>query len=140
MNTAIAVIVILLGALAWVGQLLSTLVPETAAKLGLIEKPEEVDPAFYADARGEAIWDSLALWTLPLAGVLILLGHPWWPTFGLAGGAIYVYFGGRGIVTRMMLKNRGVRIGAPSTAMVYYVTLALWGLSGAAMITWSLLV
>ncbi len=133
MQTAIAITVIVLGTLAWVGQLLSALVPATAAKLGLIERPDQVDPAFFADARGEAIWDVFALWGLPLAGVLLLLGHPGWPTVGVVGGAVYVYFAGRGIVTRAMLRRWGIRIGPQSTTVVYTVTLLLWGASGAAM-------
>jgi len=139
MDTAIAIIIILLGALAWVGQLFSALVPLTAARLGLIESEEMVDPAFYADARGEAIWDSFVLWGLPLAGVLLLLEHPWWPHLGLAGGAIYLYFAGRGVISRMMLRRREIRIGLPSTALVFNVALLLWGISGGAMVALSLL-
>ena len=139
MFTTIAIVAILLGLLAWVGQLLSALVPSIAARLGLIENPRDVDPAFYADARGEAIWDTFVLWTLPLAGLLLLLDHGWWPHFGLAGGAVYIYFGGRGIVSRVVLRKHGIRAGAPSAALVYNITLALWALSGGAMAALSLL-
>ena len=47
--------------------------------------------------RGEAIWDSVTLWTLPLAGVLLLLNNPLWVYFGLVGGGMYLYFAGRGL-------------------------------------------
>ncbi len=52
MNTAIAIIVILL------------------------EPAEVMDPAFFAHARGEAILGAFVLWCLPLAGVLSLIEHP----------------------------------------------------------------
>ena len=39
--------------------------------MGLTETQADVDPAFNADIRGEAIWDTAVLWTLPLAGLLL---------------------------------------------------------------------
>ncbi len=37
--------------------------------LGLTEPESDVDPAVYADIRGEAIWDATITWTLPIAGL-----------------------------------------------------------------------
>jgi hypothetical protein len=56
---------------------------------GLNETEGEVDPAFYADVRGEAIWDSFILWRLPAAGILLMWSSLLWPYFGLAGGGMY---------------------------------------------------
>ena len=94
--------------------------------LGLLNR--NVDPAFFADIRGEAIWDTLTLWTLPAAGVLLLLNHYWWPYFGLIGGGMYVYFAGRGIFVRLTMQRRGIRIGKPETLKVVYTFLFIWGL------------
>ena len=46
------------------------------------------------------------MWTLPLAGLLLIVGHEAWAWLGLVGGGMYVYFGGRGILTRLELQRR----------------------------------
>jgi len=110
----------------WLGQTISALSPKLAIKLGLTERESEVDSTFYADVRGEAIWDSLILWTLPVAGILLLLNNGFWAYFGLIGGGSYLYFAGRGIATRLVLQRRGIQIGAPSTLKLFYGFLGLW--------------
>jgi len=110
----------------WSGQIIATLFPKLAVKMQLVEPEPEVDPTFYIDARGEAIWDSLILWTLPIAGILLILNNGVWAYFGLVGGGGYLYFAGRGIVTRMVLQRKGIRIGAPGTLKLFYGFLILW--------------
>lgn len=127
------VILFFISSIGYIGQLISAIWPATAVKLGLTEAEADVDPTFYADMRGEAIWDTAILWTLPLAGVLLLLNNPLWVYFGLVGGGMYLYFAGRGIVVRRMMQRRAIRIGNPGTLKVAYTFLTLWGL--AAVIT-----
>ena len=79
------------------------LAPNAAARVGLSEPESDVDSTFYADARGEAAWDMLSLWTLIVAGVLLMLNSSLWPYFGLVGGGMYLYFAGRGIIVRLEL-------------------------------------
>ena len=76
------------------------------------------------------MWDSLTLWTMVVAGVLLLAGNSWWPYFGLVGGAIFVYFAGRGIATRRAIQQAGFSVGNPKTVTQAYVALALWGSVG----------
>ena len=95
----------------WLGQTATVLFPKLAAKLKLTEPEADVDPAFYADVRGEALWDMRILWTLPVAGILLLLGNSLWAYFGLVGGGMYLYFAGRGIIVRLAMQRRGIRIG-----------------------------
>jgi hypothetical protein len=114
----------------WLGQTISVLSPKFAVKLGLTERESEVDSTFYADARGEAIWDSLILWTLPVAGILLIMNSGLWAYFGLVGGGSYLYFAGRGIATRLIIQRRGIRIGASRTVKLFYAFLALWALIG----------
>ena len=123
------VILIIISGISYVGQVISTFWPDTAARWGLTESEADVDPAFYADMRGEAYWDTAVLWTLPAAGLLLVLNHPAWMIFGLVGGGIYLYFAGRGIIVRLILQRHSVRIGSPETLKVAYLFLALWGLS-----------
>ena len=100
------------------------------AKLGLTEPESDVDPTYYSDARGEAIWDTMITWVLPAAGILILLNNPLWAYFGLVGGGIYLYFAGRGIAQRLEMQRRGIRIGKPKSVGAAFVFLFLWGLIG----------
>jgi hypothetical protein len=95
--------------------------------LGLTESESGVDPTFYADVRGEAIWDTIILWTLPVVGILLILNNALWAYFGLVGGGSYLYFAGRGIVVRLAMQRRGIRIGKPGTLKLFYVFLTLWG-------------
>ena len=131
MNIIWGVILIIISGIGYFGQVISTFWPETAARLGLTEIEDEVDPAFHADMRGEAYWDTAILWTLPVAGVLLLLDNPAWVYFGLAGGGMYLYFAGRGIVVRKVMQRRSIHIGKPESLKVAYLFLALWGITAA---------
>jgi len=124
------IVLIVLSLVCWGGQLISWLSPRTAERLTLTEVESDVDPAFYGDIRGEAAWDTLTLWTLLAAGVLLTVDRSEWAYFGLIGGAMYVYFAGRGIFTRLAIRNRGLRIGSPSNVTTAFVALSVWGLAG----------
>ena len=112
----------------WLGQTISALSPRLAVKMQLTEPESDVDPAYYADVRGEAIWDTMILWTLPVAGILLILNNALWAYFGLVGGGTYLYLAGRGIAVRLAMQRRGIRIGASGTLKLFYVFLTLWGL------------
>jgi hypothetical protein len=127
MENAWAVVLIVFGLLAWAGQTLSWFAPRTAEKLSLVENRESVEPVYWADIRGEALWDFLTLWTLVVAGVLLLLDHEAWPYFGLVGGGIYLYFAGRGILTRLEMQRSGFRVGDPSNVRLGLIMLGVWG-------------
>ena len=114
--------------LCWLGQVIAATSPTLAARLGLAEVESDVDPTFFVDARGEAVWDALILWTLPVAGILLILSNPWWVYFGLVGGGMYLYFAGRGIIVRVVMQRRDIAIGRPGTLRVAYAALTLWGL------------
>ncbi len=122
------VLIIFTLVVCWLGQIISATAPKLARRLGIIEPEADVDPVFFADGIGEAMWDALILWTLPVAGILLILNNPWWAYFGLVGGGMYLYFAGRGIAQRLVMQHRGIRIGKPSLLKLYYVVLVLWGL------------
>ena len=133
MNILWGIILTILSSIGYFGQVITAFWPDTAARLGLTEPESEVDPAFFADVHGEAIWDTAILWTLPVSGVLLILNSSLWPYFGLVGGGMYLYFAGRGIVARKEMQRRGIRIGTDDALKVAHVFLTLWGL--AAVIT-----
>jgi hypothetical protein len=128
MNILWGIIVLVISLIGWLGQAISAFSPATAVKLGLTEPEADVDPTFYADVRGEAYWDTLTIWALPVAGVLLILDNPAWAYFGLVGGGMYLYFAGRGILVRRLMQRRGIRIGTPETLRQVYAFLTVWGL------------
>jgi len=130
MGLAWGLVLIGLGLLAWGGQAVSWFFPATAQRWSLMEGEDSVEPAYFADVRGEALWDLLSLWTLVVAGALLVLDEATWAYFGLVGGGIYVYFAGRGITTRVELRRRGFRIGDPSNVSVAFLLLTIWGVVG----------
>lgn len=130
MQVAWGVVVLILSVLCWGGQVISWLAPTAAVRLGLSEAEDDVEPTYWADIRGEAAWDSLTLWTLVVAGVLLIFDGPAWPYFALVGGGMYVYFAGRGIFTRATMQRAGHRIGAPTNVKLAYTLLSVWGLMG----------
>jgi len=125
-----AIVLMALSLLCWGGQTIVWLFPRTGVKLGLSEAEEDVEPAYWADIRGEAAWDFFTLWTLVAAAVLLILDEPAWAYFGLVGGGMYVYFAGRGIFTRVAMRRRGLRVGATASLKLGYVFLVIWGLMG----------
>ena len=137
MRLAFGVIVLLLGLLAWAGQTLSWLAPVTARKYGLTESEEDVDPVFWADIRGEAAWDAFTLWVAVVAGFLLIVDNAAWPYFGLVAGGAYLYFGGRGILARLAMIRRGLRIGSEQSVGVGLVFLGIWAVMGLALIVTS---
>ena len=128
MNLIWGIVLIIFGLIAWIGQAISLVAPKKAANLGMSEHESEVDPTFWADIRGEAVWDTIILWTMPITGILLLLNNSLWVYFGLVGGGMYLYFAGRGILTRLAMQRCGIRIGKPAVLNAVYAFLTIWGL------------
>jgi hypothetical protein len=123
-----AILILFTLILCWLGQVINATSPTLAAKLGLAEPEADVDRTFFLDGRGEAIWDALSLWILPVAGILLLFDNPSWAYFGLVGGGMYLYFAGRLLVVRQVMQRHSIRIGKPETVKLYNVVLTIWGL------------
>lgn len=130
MNIIWGLVVVIFALIAWGGQTISLFSPAFAARWGLTEDEEEVEATYWADIRAEARWDFLTLWTLLVAGVLLVADAAAWPYFGLIGGGIYVYFAGRGVLARLEMRRRGFRIGAPQGVRAAYIMLPAWGAVG----------
>jgi hypothetical protein len=127
MNTLGGAVITVLALLAWGGQTIAWLAPEVAVRWGLMEAEADVEPTYWADIRGEAAWDTVSLWTLVAAGVLLIIDQPAWAYFGLVGGGMFLYFAGRGILTRVAMRRRGLRIGSPKSVRTGLIALAVWG-------------
>lgn len=122
------VLVIITTLIAWLGQLASAISPATPAQLGMDPGTEMADRCVSADMRGEAVWGSITLWTLPLAGLLLVADSPWWPHMALIGGALLLYFSGHGITVRLVMHARHIPIGPPTSITSHYISLSLWAL------------
>ena len=132
MNIIWGVILFIITSIAYIGQIITVFWPMTAVRLGLVEPEADVDPIFFADVRGEALWDVVVLWTLPLAGILLAFNNPAWVYLGLVGGGMYLYFAGRGIIVRKVMQRSGIRIGKSDALKSIFLFLTIWGLAGAA--------
>ncbi len=128
------IVVLVLSLLCWGGQTIAWLAPGTGVRLNLMEAESDVEPAYWADIRGEATWDSLTLWPMVVTGVLLIVDSPAWAQFGLVGGGAYVYFAGRGIFTRISILRRGYRVGTPANVRTGLAFLAVWGVMGLVVI------
>jgi len=128
MNLIWGVILISVTLKCWIGQIIIAFSPKVAAKIRITEPESDVDPTFFADMRGEAIWDAISLWTLPFAGILLIINNALWTYFGLFGGGMYLYFVGRGIASRLTMQRHGIHIGRPKNLKVTYMFLTFWGL------------
>ncbi len=140
MNIIWGVILTVVSSIGWIGQSISAINPTLAVRLGLIEVKTDVDSTFYADVRGEAYWDTLVLWILPVAGILLIMNNPAWVYFGLVGGGMYLYFAGRGILVRRNMQNQGIRIGSAETLKAIYTFLSIWGITAIATMVYAILV
>ncbi len=135
LTTILGIVVIVLGLICWLGQALVVFAPRVAIKLGLNEREEDLDRSMYLFERlSQGIMDVLLAWMLPAAALMMLLGDKHWPILALVGGGVYLYFPGVFIITRIVLKRNGMRVGRPASVVSAYVFGTLWMLSAVCMI------
>ena len=134
-TTALAVLVIILGLICWIGQTLVVFTPHVAEKLGVAEPEDEIDRSMYLFERySQGIPDALLTWMLPASALMMLLEYELWPILALVGGGVYLYFPSVFSITRIVLKRDGLKVGSPASQTTAYVLGALWTLSAVYMI------
>ncbi len=135
MTTIIGILVIVVCLIAWIGQALAVFVLPTAIRLGLFEPEDEVNQSMYLFERfSMGIMDVLLTWALPLSAFLMILGNSYWPLLALVGGGVYLYFPGVFMITRVVLKRYGKKVGRPSSVRAAYAFGVIWTLSSITMI------
>ena len=140
MVTVMGILVVLFGLICWIGQGLAVFALPTAIKLGLFESEDEVDHSMYLFERlSQGIMDVLLTWMLPLSAFLMILGNSYWPIFALIGGGVYLYFPGVFIITRIVLKKHGKKVGKPSSVYGAYAFGTTWIISAIVMIVLAIL-
>jgi hypothetical protein len=123
-------IMCLIAGLLYLGQLISVANVRLAQGLGLQESPEHTDPLSSHLELWTARWDLWVLWTLPAAGILMLIEHWAWPYAAMIGGGAFVDAGGREAAKVLGLKDQDVRVGSQREfriAMAVYVYLVAAG-------------
>jgi len=128
-----AAVVFLLMWIVYLGQAVSVVDFGLAQRLGLQERPGTVDPLVSRLELGTARWDLLTLWTLPIAGILMLANASWWPYLALIGGGAYLDAGGREAVKVLGIRSQGLPVGVPKEfrlAMGMFALLAAVGALG----------
>ena len=141
MRVGLAIVCIVYGAFGWLGQLISGINYPMAQRLGLQESNERTDPLFRRAEANAARWDSLVLWTLVAAGILMFMDHPWWPILSLVAGGIYLDGAGRESAKYLSLHKSGVRIGTSrqmKIAMVFFASMFFVALLVLAYTMWFL--
>lgn len=131
MQITIGWMFLVLGGLLYFAQLISTASFELAQRLGIQENPDETDSILQTAERFTAYWDLITLGWLPLAGLLMILGNPYWPIVGLLGGAIYLDASGREAVKIISFRKEGIRLGGEKQQKVFfssYIVMAIMGL------------
>ena len=135
MTTIIGIAIIIVGLICWIGQTLAVIALPTAVKLGVFEPEQEVEQSMYLFERySQGIMDMLLTWILPLSAFLMIIGNTYWPILALIGGGVYLYFPGVFMITRIVLRRHGKRIGRPSSVITANIFGWIWTLSALTMI------
>ena len=127
-------ILLLLGGILYSAQLISSVNFKLAQRLGIQESPGETDSVLQTAERYTAYWDLVTLWCLPLAGLLMIIDHRWWPVVALVGGAIYLDASGREAAKIISLKKEGFRLGSTQQQRVFFASYIVMAVIGAGLI------
>lgn len=138
MTIAFGIVALLLGLVIMLGQAISVVDYARAQTLGLQEKDEETDSLYRHLELNTARWDLAVLWTLPLAGIVMLADTSWWPWVALVAGGVHADAGGREVFKILGLRAEGVRVGTPSEARNTLAFNALIGAFGVALVAYAL--
>ncbi len=69
-----------------------------------------------------AYWDLITLVWMPLAGLLMVLDHSYWPVVSLLAGAIYFDTSGREAAKNLSFRHEGLRVGPPGQSKFFFST------------------
>ena len=120
MQTLIGWITITFGGALYLAQIISSINFPLAQRLGIQERPETSDVLLQRSERYTAYWDLFTLLWLPIAGILMIIDHPWWPVIALIGGAIYLDAAGREAAKSLSFRHEGMRIGSKFEQRAYF--------------------
>lgn len=132
-------VLVLFGGALYIAQMISSYDFSLAQRLGIQEKAENADPLFQRSERYIAYWDLLTLGWLPLAGILMIIDHAWWPIMSLLAGAIYLDTSGREAAKNLSFKHEGVRVGDDKEQRVFFPFYIVMAVIAVVVIAYSIL-
>ena len=142
MDVVLAILCLVIGGVIWAGQVVGAVNFPLAQRLGWLEKDAVTDAPFRRAEQNTARWDVLILWPMPVTGILLLLGHPWWPLLGVISGAIYLDTAGREAARCRSFAREGIKIGSPAdirkanAALVVMAALGVWLMAVSVVAAW----
>ena len=125
------------GGALYLAQIISSVNFELAQRLGIQENPEYTDPILQRSERYTAYWDLVTLGWLPLAGVLMIMNHEWWPIVSLIGGAIYLDTSGREAAKNISLRHEGIKTGPDKQQRIFFASYIIMAVMAVILITYS---
>ena len=137
MQLAIGWGVLILGGALYLAQVVSSVNFGLAQRLGIQENPEDTDSILQRSERYTAYWDLVTLGWLPLAGILMIINHEWWPIVSLIGGAIYLDTSGREAVKNISFRHEGIKTGADKQQKIFFSSYIVMAVIAIIVITYS---
>ena len=137
MQLAIGWGVLILGGALYLAQVVSSVNFGLAQRLGIQENPEDTDSILQRSERYTADWDLVTLGWLPLAGILMIINHEWWPIVSLIGGAIYLDTSGREAVKNISFRHEGIKTGADKQQKIFFSSYIVMAVIAIIVITYS---
>jgi len=127
-----------MGGALYLAQVISSVNFKLAQRLGIQEKPEVTDPLLQRSEQYTAYWDLVTLWWLPLAGVLMIINHEWWPIMSLIGGAIYLDTSGREAAKSISFRHEGIKIGTDKQQRLFFASYIVMAVIAIILIVYSI--
>ena len=122
MQAIIGWTLIIFGGALYLAQLISSVNFPLAQRLGIQEEPDASDTLLQRSERYTAYWDLLTLLWLPVAGILMVVDHHWWPVISLIGGAIYLDAAGREAAKNLSFQHEGIKVGTYKEQRLFFAS------------------
>ena len=128
MQTALGIVGLVVGVAGLVGQLYSALTPKLVPRQRAQDEGSGPDRLYRRLERNSALSDLFVIWTLPVAGILMLLDHSWWPSVALVAAGACAASGGRELAKMLSFRNEGVAIGGEGEIRLALTFVGLWAI------------
>ena len=129
---------LIFGGTLYLAQVISSANYPLAQRLGTQEKAENSDTLLQRSERYTAYWDLLMLLWLPIAGILMIANHAWWPIVSLIASAIYLDTSGREAAKNLSFRHEGVKVGTDNEQRVFFASYIVMALTAIIVIFYSI--
>ncbi|RDH82828.1 MAG: hypothetical protein DIZ80_11185 [endosymbiont of Galathealinum brachiosum] len=130
--------ILIIGGALYLAQIISSVNFRLAQRLGIQEKPEFTDKILQRSELYAAYWDLVTLVWLPLAGVLMIFNHEWWPIISLIGGAIYLDTSGREAAKNISFRHEGIKVGTDKQQKLFFASYIIMAIIAIVLISYSI--